>query len=160
MKRHCFTHLQYIHEILKIKMRTAYSYSVISYKDNQKYNIHKFVFIISTLTMPAISLCFCILSENNMQTSVWESMLYFSLTYVVDKQMYSFNSFIHLLIIPESITGTEPMDIEPVITYIVQCIYMYVHMCRTSSIHMCVCVYIYICRFRCSHNLKLISILF
>lgn len=39
------------------------------------------------LTIPALSLCFCILSENSMQTSVWESMLYFSLTYVVDKQM-------------------------------------------------------------------------
>jgi hypothetical protein len=33
------------------------------------------------------------------------------------------HSFIHLLIIPESITGTEPMDIELVIPCIVQYIY-------------------------------------
>jgi len=30
------------------------------------------------------------------------------------------HSFIHSFIIPESITGSEPMDMELIITYIVQ----------------------------------------
>jgi hypothetical protein len=34
-----------------------------------------------------------------------------------------YHSFIHLLIIPESITGTEPKDIELVIPCMVQYIY-------------------------------------
>jgi hypothetical protein len=43
---------------------------------------------------------------------------------VYKKILYTFiHSFIHLLIIPESITGTELIDIELVMPYIVQYLY-------------------------------------